>query len=268
MPSTAYTPPELKRFFAKLPQAFDAFPAELELADREFCHYLATVVRAKSSERIALVDDARMVAYEALIGSLNKQTVQFSLLSRLQTPVQPLPQVTLAVALIKEQRWDWLVQKATELGVRAIQPLMTERTIVRLSAGDVVKKQVRWQAVARSAAEQSEGLFIPQIHPPMTVADYCQAYSQGDFAMRKRILLLERKDDRAPLKTLVAELGADEPITFAFGPEGGWTDAELASFSAAGFVSASLGERILRTETAAMAVMSAIVYESASWQNI
>lgn len=249
----------LKRFFVTLPEPVTQFPSQVVLNDRDLCHYLQTVIRARSGERLVIVDDLREMALEAVIQSLEKSTVAFSVERALETPPATLPYVTLAVALIKEQRWDWLLQKATELGVRCIQPLISERTVVKLSGGDAAKKLTRWQAVLRSAAEQSEGLFIPQILSPMTVKEFCDGNQPGFF----RILLRERGGDRLSLKALLPTVHHGQALVMAIGPEGGWTDAEMITFSHAGFVGASLGDRILRSETAAIAAMSAVVYQTA-----
>jgi 16S rRNA (uracil1498-N3)-methyltransferase len=244
-----------KRFFVELPSDF---PAEVRIDSRDLCHYLGTVVRARKGERVVIADGRRERAYLAEIRELGKSEVVFWVECQQAPPADRLPHVTLAVALIKEQRWDSLLQKTTELGVRAIQPLMAEHSVVRLTAADMSRKLERWQAVLRSAAEQSEGLFIPEILPPLTVVDY-GAQSQPEAL---RVLLLERKSNRKPLKALLATLKPGHPLVMAVGPEGGWTDAEIAAFTQAGFVSASFGDRILRSETAAMAAMSAVVYEA------
>ncbi|HEY9685384.1 MAG TPA: RsmE family RNA methyltransferase [Coleofasciculaceae cyanobacterium] len=246
-----------KRFFVALPNALDNLPAEIRIESRDLCHYLGTVVRVRKGERVVIADDQRERAYLAEILELGKSDVVFCVECEQAPPTHRLPDVTLAVALIKEQRWDSVLQKATELGVRTIQPLMAEHSVVRLTAADMPRKLERWQSVLRSAAEQSEGLFIPEILPPLTVENYC-AQSQPEAL---RILLLERKANRKPLKAVLSTLKPGQPLVMAVGPEGGWTDAEIAAFEQVGFVSASLGDRILRSETAAMAALSAVVYE-------
>ncbi len=247
----------LKRFFVSLPVPVTDFPAQLTLEDEGVAHHLRSVMRAKVRESVVLVDGQRRQAYLATLQALEKRTLTVQVEQLLAQPDGKLPVVTLAVALIKEQRWDWLIQKATELGVEAIQPIASERTIIKLGEKDFCKKQERWEAVMRSAAEQSEGLFIPAILPPVSVKTLChQGSIQG-----QRILLAERGGHRETLQAILRKHPSAQALLFAIGPEGGWTDGELSQFEQAGFVFASLGQRIMRSETAAMAAMAVVVYE-------
>ncbi|WP_303675109.1 16S rRNA (uracil(1498)-N(3))-methyltransferase [Vampirovibrio chlorellavorus] len=247
----------LKRFFVSLPAPVAEFPATLTLEDESVAHHLRTVMRARVGESVVLVDGERRQAYVAVLRALERRALTVQVERRLPPSDGNLPAVTLAVALIKEQRWDWLIQKATELGVSVIQPIASERTIIKLDEKDFGKKQERWEAVMRSAAEQSEGLFIPAILPPVSVKTLChQGSIQG-----QRILLAERGAHRETLQAILRKHPSAQTLLFAIGPEGGWTDAELAQFEQAGFVFAGLGQRIMRSETAAMAAMAAVVYE-------
>ena len=247
----------LKRFFAPFAAPLSSFPVELEVTDDFVVRHLGTVMRAKPGETVVITDDYREIAYAARIEALQKKAVTFSVLGQLPQLVDPLPPTTLAVALIKEQRWDWLLQKATELGVRVIQPLLSERCIIRLSSGDVPKKLERWGGVLRSAAEQSEGLFIPTILPPVSVGHYLQQAPKDAL----RLVLMERGNDRLTLKSVLGQAKPQKPLILTIGPEGGWTDSEQAAFASAGFMPVSIGQRILRSETAAISAMAALVAE-------
>ncbi len=254
MPSAAYI--AVKRFFVELPERFESFPADVETCDETTVHHLRNVVRARINERVVLVDDRRELAYAAVIREIQKASVVFSVEAVMPAPSKPLPTIMLAVALVKEQRWDWILQKSTELGVRTIQPLMGDHSVVRVSDSD--RKTGRWQAIVRSAAEQSEGLFIPDVAKPLTVKAFCVQPQSGTV----RILLSERGDERLPLKQLLPQIKPEQTVVFAIGPEGGWSDAEIAAFQQAGFVSTVFGDRILRSETAATAAISALIYET------
>jgi 16S rRNA (uracil1498-N3)-methyltransferase len=247
---------ELKRFLVALSEPVIQCPVTVSINDVFIVHHLRTVMRAKPGERMIIVDSQCERAYEGILQAISKQDITLVLEKALPIEANALPPVTLAVALIKEQRWDLLLQKATELGVRAFQPLLSERTVIRLSDADISKKQERWQAVVRSAAEQSEGLFIPQMLQPMSVSQFCTNPPDG-----LRVLLAERGEERLPLKNFLSLLQPDQSVTFAIGPEGGWTEGELFAFVQAGFQAASLGRRIMRSETAAMTAMAAVVYE-------
>lgn len=248
----------LKRFFAQFPQPIESFPADLTVSDTFVVHHLGTVIRAKVGESVVMVDARRQTAYVAKIQSLQKQAVQLQVQGRLPAMPATLPKVTVAAALVKEQRWDWLLQKTTELGAFQFQPILAERSVIKLSDKDFPKKVERWESIVRAAAEQSEGLFIPDVLSPLPVANLV---SHPDFASHQKILLAERGDQRMPLKSVLSQLDGDQPILIALGPEGGWTDGELEQFAAAKFAFASLGQRILRSETIAAAAMAAVAYE-------
>lgn len=248
----------LKRFFITLNQPPAEFPALVTVEDEFVVHHLRIVMRAKVGEPVVLVDGERRQAYLGKLQAIEKRSVEVLVQSLIEKPADPLPAVTLAVALIKEQRWDWLIQKATELGVELIQPIASERTMVKLGDKDISKKVERWEAVMRSAAEQSEGLFIPKILPPVSVSALC---ANLEYKQSRQVLLAERGENRDTLKTMLAQSEASQPILFAIGPEGGWTDQELKQFETAGFTFTSLGQRIMRSETAAMAAMASVVYE-------
>lgn len=247
----------LKRFFVSLPDLIQRFPTEVNLEDTDVLHHLRTVIRARPGERVVIVDDMREQAYEATIRDLERKTLSLTVERLLDSPNPRLPYVTLGVALIKEQRWDWLLQKTTELGVRAIQPLMAERCVVKLKPLEYAKKTARWQAVLKSAAEQSEGLFIPQVLHPVSVTAFCT----GNHAAGLRLLLRERGSDRQSLREYLDGMQPGQPVFLAVGPEGGWTSEEVNCFATHGFQPASLGERILRSETAAISAMAAIMVE-------
>ncbi|HEY9744745.1 MAG TPA: RsmE family RNA methyltransferase [Oculatellaceae cyanobacterium] len=250
---------ELKRFFAELPEAITNFPTVLELQDAGITHHLRAVLRAKAGESIAIADAKREMAYKATIVELQKDALRLQVENCLPSNPGRLPDVTLVAALTKEQRWDWMLQKTTELGVRRIQPLMSDRSVIRLTPDAFLRKKERWHAVLRSAAEQSEGCFIPDIEAPMTVAQYLESGKIPNSALR--LFLRERGENRRPLRDAVRSTGPDLPIILAIGPEGGWSAEELLQFEQAGFEGVSFGQRVLRAETAAAAAMAALVYE-------
>lgn len=247
----------LKRFFVSLDEPITLFPSLITVTDEVVAHHLRAVMRAKAGEAVVIVDGQREQAYAAVIQEMQKQSIVLQVEQKLGASVMRLPPAVLVVSLIKEQRWDWLLQKATELGVRTVQPLLAERSVIRLGEKDISKKLERWQAVLRSAAEQSEGLFIPAILPPLST----QAYLSHVPSDALKLILRERGENRHTLKQALTGIQADQTTIFAIGPEGGWTERELSAFEQAGFLPVSLGDRILRSETAAVAAMAALAYE-------
>jgi 16S rRNA (uracil1498-N3)-methyltransferase len=155
-------------------------------------------------------------------------------------------QVTLALGMPANERMDALVEKATELGVAAIQPLMTERSVLRLSGERADKKQAHWQGVAAAASEQCGRTRVPVLAPVRSLADWLRGLPPDGG--RRFVLSL-----RTP-QPLQAEAGG--ALTFLSGPEGGLSEAEEDAATAAGFVPASLGPRVLRADTAPLAVLA------------
>ena len=156
--------------------------------------------------------------------------------------------VTLAVGMPANERMDNLVEKATELGVAAIQPLMCERSVLRLSGDRALKKAEHWRGVAIAASEQSGRTRVPMIEPVATLPQWL-AKSRAGVAC----LVLSLRD-----ATPFHHIGASADMLFLSGPEGGLSPAEESLALDAGFKSVSLGDRVLRADTAPMAVLSAL----------
>ena len=163
--------------------------------------------------------------------------------------------VHLAVGMPANDRMDWLVEKATELGVASIQPLMTERSVLRLSGERADKKVNHWQSVAIASCEQCGGNRVPTVHPVMTLAAWLQSVARQDSATR---LLLSLRDGTLPLQQRLTGV-ASQAVTFLSGPEGGLSAQEELAATQVGFAAVTLGPRILRAETAALAALTALV---------
>jgi 16S rRNA (uracil1498-N3)-methyltransferase len=161
-------------------------------------------------------------------------------------------QVHLAVGMPANERMDWLVEKATELGVHRITPLMTERSVIRLTGERAEKKQAHWQAVAASASEQCGRNRVPVIDMPERLdAWLARQVAQADVLHG----VLSLHASTQPLTTMQAN-AVQKSWVLLNGPEGGLTDAEDTAARAKGFVALSLGERVLRAETAALGALA------------
>ena len=158
----------------------------------------------------------------------------------------------LAVGMPANDRMDWLVEKATELGVASIQPLITERSVLRLSGERADKKQAHWQSIAVAACEQCGRNRVPVIHPVLNLAAWLKTHRSG------RAYLLSLRDGSVPLRDTVREASSDTSVTFLSGPEGGLSQSEDQAAMASGFACVSLGPRVLRAETAALAALTLI----------
>lgn len=161
-------------------------------------------------------------------------------------------QVHLAVGMPANERMDWLVEKATELGVHRISPLMTERSVIRLTGERAEKKQMHWQAVAASASEQCGRNRVPVIDMPERL-DAWLAKQTAQAGVVQGVLSLHASTQ--PLQVL---RGSAEPKSWVLlsGPEGGLTDTEDAAARTKGFAAVSLGTRVLRAETAALGALA------------
>ena len=165
--------------------------------------------------------------------------------------------VHLVVGMPANDRMDWLVEKATELGAASLQPLMTERSVLRLSGERAEKKVAHWQSVAIAACEQCGGNRVPLIHPVMTLAAWVKTATTDTAGTH---LLLSLQPHTRPLRdVMTAPETSHLNTTFLSGPEGGLSPAEEALALARGFSPVSLGPRVLRSETAALAALVALL---------
>ncbi|KGI78631.1 16S rRNA (uracil(1498)-N(3))-methyltransferase [Oleiagrimonas soli] len=187
--------------------------------------------------------------YEGALENVGKRNADVALHEA--TPVaneSPLT-LTLAQAIARGEKMDWIVQKATELGVTRIVPLHTERSEVRLDERRAEKRLAHWQAVAISACEQSGRARVPLIEPAQSLTTWLGAL-QGDAA---RLALLPEQGKRTRDLTLTASAAL-----LAVGPEGGWGERDLDALRGAGFQALQLGPRVLRTETAGLTGLAAL----------
>ena len=162
--------------------------------------------------------------------------------------------VHLAVGMPANERMDWLIEKAAELGVASIQPLMSERSVLRIKGERADKKLAHWRGVAIAACEQCGRSRVPLIHDVANLADWLKGAGQGTADGSAR-LLLSLQDGTRPLAEAVAAAGS-AALTFLSGPEGGLSLAEETAAMACGFAPVTLGPRVLRAETAPLACLA------------
>jgi 16S rRNA (uracil1498-N3)-methyltransferase len=212
-------------------------------------HHAARVLRLRDGDAVVLFD-GRGGEYAARIAVAGRGGVA-AMTGQRRDPERESPlQVTLVQAVSSSEKMDFTIQKATELGVAAIQPVLSERSVVRLSAEREEKKLARWRRVAVAACEQCGRNRLPGLREAMSVETYCR--SPGAAALR---LLLSPEGEQGLRKLQDRIEGA---VTLAVGPEAGFSDAEIRLLQRAGFVALRLGPRVLRTETAALAALAAL----------
>jgi len=209
--------------------------------------HLARVLRARIGQEFDIVAEGRV--RRGRIVSITPEKVEFELGEDL--PAVVLPDITLLLAVFKFDRMEWAIEKATELGVARMVPLIAKRTASHLASA-AAKRVERWRRIAREAAQQSRRSAPPEIAAPARLQDVL------DVVADRRIVLSEA-EEQVSLKSAVA--GGKESLALAIGPEGGWTSEEERAFREHGWIAASLGPTILRAETAAIAAVSIVVAE-------
>ena len=170
--------------------------------------------------------------------------------------------VHLALGMPANDRMDWLVEKATELGVASIQPLMTERSVLKLSGERADKKVTHWQSVAVAACEQCGGNRVPRIHEVLSLTAWTRARAAARLATSTpadQSLLLSLRPGTLALRDVLNPGQPTSAVTFLSGPEGGLSASEEDAALACGFVPVTLGPRVLRSETAALAALMALL---------
>ncbi len=224
--------------------------AELTGPDAE---HLVRVLRAEPGQIYELSDNRDV--YLAEIETARKSAVSFRIIEKLEPPPDSV-QITLIAALIKFDRLEWLIEKATELGVATIQPFEATRS-ERGLAQAAVKRLARWERIALEASQQSRRAGLPHIAGPVRFA---KALETGANVR----LLLDEATDAAPIpNSLPQTRTATDHVACLLGPEGGWTDEERQQAANASWISCGLGGNILRAETAGIAALAII---QAAWR--
>ncbi len=220
----------------------------------ENAHHLTRVLRVEKGQKYEISDNEQVFLAE--VETASRDLVSFRVLEKIDAG-QCGPFATLYVALIRFERLELLIEKATELGAASIAFFAAERSERGLDRA-APKRLSRWQRIAREASEQSRRVSMPNLAAPLVLSGIL-----ADDA-RCRLLLDEEPGCTPILKALPSGLSDGDRVSILVGPEGGWTERERASAREAGWKSVSLGPGILRTETAAAAALAVI---NAAWEN-
>jgi 16S rRNA (uracil1498-N3)-methyltransferase len=212
----------------------------------EHADHLVRVLRARVGQDFDIATGS--VVRRGRISFVSDARVEFELGEEISRARQA--EITLVLAVFKFDRMEWAIEKCTELGVARIVPIIARRTDAHLAAASA-KRVERWQRIARQAAEQSRRAAPPEIARPIKIAEAL------DMPASLRIVLSE-SEEQTLLRDVVKRQIAEDGIVLAVGPEGGWTESELQSFRQSGWTSASLGNTILRAETAAIAATAVV----------
>lgn len=213
-------------------------------------HHVSGVLRMKPGEKLTIFcGDNR--EFDAKITSIDKKLVRVALLAEKKITRESPCAIHLVQAIPKGERMDFIVQKAVELGVVSITPLMTARSVVRLDKIRMEKKVAQWQAIAIAACEQSGRNRLPTINAMLTLHEYLKTASLKESSPLVKFVLHPRASKSWRDYTTMKE----NNIALLIGPEGGFTEEEMEGILSSGFASLCLGPRVLRTETAALAAL-------------
>lgn len=203
--------------------------------------HLRDVLRLTAGDEVALFDGAGS-EYSARIAEISKRQTVIEITERIESPVPESPlDLTIAAAMLKSDKFDLVVQKCVELGVRRLVPLSTNRTDVKPKAA--LPRVDRWRKIAIEASKQCGRSFVMRISDPLDFDQFCTSDATGT-----RVLFSERGGDR------FEDLDQEHLMTAVVGPEGGWDDVEIELARSNGLKIVTLGGRILRAETASIAL--------------
>ena len=219
----------------------DSIEDDAAFARGDSAHHLARAVRLRRGERVEVSDQVR--AYLAVTESCSPEEVRFRIEQPLPDP-GPVPRLDAALAIIKFPRFEWAIEKLTELGVHSIIPVIAARSDVKL-VYTASKRAARWRRIALEAAQQSRRIAAPTVVAPTRFEQVVRDCPAGTG------LFLQ------PGGLPVADVDRGASV-FLVGPEGGWTDEEAGMASAAGLGAVDLGRTILRSETAAVAAAAVV----------
>jgi 16S rRNA (uracil1498-N3)-methyltransferase len=232
-------------------QRYFALNKNLELREDDIYH-IYKVMRMKVSDNIEVVFDKELYICEII--DLNVNNVKLKVIEKKIIDNELPIDITIAISLVAEQKWDYILQKATELGVSEIMPLELSRTLIKIEKGKYDKKCERWLKICKEASEQSHRTVIPSITNIMKINDLIKM----NYDLK---LVCSTKEYSINLKQILSKYKSCGRILVVIGPEGGIAPDEEEILVKNGFTRVTLGNFILRVETAPLFVMSAINYE-------
>lgn len=222
--------------------------------------HLMYAMRAKAGDEVILVDDTGAVGRMELTG-FTADSVTMRLIERLDADTEPPIDIVLAQCLPKGDKLELIIQKAVELGIVAIQPLASRNCVVKYDAKKAAAKGKRWQKIAEEAAKQCGRTRVPDVLPVASLMDWIHDWESSP-CQETALLFCYENEDQQPIKEALCALPETiRRIIVLIGPEGGFSLPEAAAITEAGGQSVTLGPRILRAETAAIAAMSIVQYE-------
>ena len=225
----------------------------------ELLKHLRDSLRIKKGEMIFCVDEDG-TKYAVLATYTGQDLFDGDIMETTSRKKESAISINLVQAVPKGPKLDFIIQKTTELGINAITPVISERSVVRIEKERAEEKSRRWKRIALEAAQQSNRLDVPDIAPPISFHDYMASFKKGDLN-----LMLYEGEKRMGIKEVLRSIqeakSEVKTIILLIGPEGGFSQEEVETAVDAGFTPVSLGDLILRTETAPIVALSILQYE-------
>lgn len=227
-------------------------------------NHIVNVLRLKVDDEIQVCNGDKGVNYNTKILEINKETVKCNILEAIESNSEAGVHINILQGLPKAEKMELIIQKCTELGVKEITPVEMERCIVKLDEKSANKKQERWQKIAEVAAKQSGRDKIPQINSVTKIKNICNMLENYDI-----VLVPYENEKNTTLKEVLKELPKKNlKIAIVIGPEGGFEEKEIKMLEQNNGKIVTLGNRILRTETVAIAMTGIIMYELADFGGV
>ena len=227
-------------------------------------NHIANVLRLKVDDEIQVCNEDKGINYNTKIAEINKEFVKCNILEIKESNSEANVHINILQGLPKAEKMELIIQKCKELGVKEITPVEMERCIVKLDSKSESKKKERWQKIAEVAAKQSGRDKIPQINNVINIKNVCNILTNYDI-----VLVPYENEKNVTLKEVLAKLPKkDLKIAIIIGPEGGFEEKEIQMLEQSNCKIVTLGNRILRTETVAIAMTSVILYELADFGGI
>lgn len=242
----------MRRFFIEEIKEKDGFCIVPEPEAR----HIIKVLRMKQGDRLILMD-SNGKWFEASIESAALKELTVKLIKKLPEPPPSPVSIDICQALIKSRFMDYMIEKTSELGISKIIPFYSERTVIKLENNKAQQKVRHWTEISRSAAKQSGRPLPAEISRPVSFRELLHDFKEKDGL---KVVLWEGESDN-DIKDLLRSGTPESRFTGIVGPEGGFSRDEINELKDAGFISVSLGTRILRAETAAMALVTIVQYE-------
>ena len=243
----------MPQFFIKSKNVKDQ---NIFLDNKSDLKHLKTVLRCKIGDEILLIDDAENL-YTAKISEISQNFIKLEILHKEKSTRSLKIDLTLFQSVLKSQAQDFVIQKTTEIGAKKIQPVISKYTVVKFeNQKDILKKTEKWQKIAFESCKQCERSKAPEILPPIPLKEAIKL----DFDIK--IACIER-NAKISLKEFLRKTPCQEEqkIALFIGPEGGWANEEIELFNKNNITKVSLGNMILRAETAVITALSGVVYE-------